>query len=75
MGSEMCIRDSLKDPTNEDPIRRVRRVYCRNAVETIEQALFIYKYLNLKVNKEVINSFNKFMFDDELDFILPGWYR
>jgi len=56
-GTILAIWIHLKDPTQEDPILRVKRVYCKKAVETMKQAEFIYKYLGLKPNKEVLKDF------------------
>ncbi|RLI90881.1 MAG: hypothetical protein DRO95_05370 [Candidatus Altiarchaeales archaeon] len=55
-GTVLAIYLHLKDPKPEDPILRIRREYCEKAVETIEQALFVYDFLNLEPDLNVLNS-------------------
>jgi len=63
-GTVLAIWLYLHEPEG-DPILRVRERYCKEAVESREQALFIYDFLKLEPNHKLLS---------ELDLIEP-WIK
>jgi len=63
-GTVLAIWLYLHEPEG-DPILRVRERYCKEAVESKEQALFIYDFLKLEPNHKLLS---------ELDLIEP-WIK
>ena len=69
-GTVLAIWMHLNQPKG-DPVLRVRKEYCRKAVETAEQAKFVYSYLGLKPNRKVLSRLESL--ERERLFGILGW--